>query len=51
MDDAPRRLQDKDEAQEPQEGYTAPKLTDLGSFEDLTQAGTGNTPDANEGLS
>jgi hypothetical protein len=35
---------------EPSEDYVAPALTDLGSFKDLTQLGSGQVVDA-EGMS
>jgi hypothetical protein len=42
--------QDATEAQEASEDYVAPKLTELGSFEELTGLGAGANPDA-EGTS
>lgn len=42
--------QDQTDAQAAGEGYEAPALTDLGSFEDLTQFSPGTSPDA-EGAS
>jgi hypothetical protein len=42
--------QDPAEAEDAREDYVAPKLTDLGSFKELTQLGTGTVIDA-EGMS
>jgi hypothetical protein len=38
--------QDSAEVQDPQEDYLAPALTDLGSFQELTQIGGSSVVDA-----
>jgi hypothetical protein len=51
MPDEELDRQDATDAQDSSEEYTAPKLTDLGSFEELTRlTAVGPNPDA-EGLS
>jgi hypothetical protein len=42
--------QDTTDAEDARENYVAPKLTDLGSFKELTQLGTGTVIDF-EGMS
>jgi hypothetical protein len=46
MSEDHRGLQDPADAQDPSEDYVAPALTDLGSFDELTQFNTGGGPDA-----
>ena len=50
MSEEQRDGQDPAEAQDPREDYEAPALTDLGSFQELTQFGAATNVDA-EGAS